>query len=257
MSKADTLGTVARVIALLRTLAEHNHKLTLSEIANMLGLAPSTAHRLISLLTDEGLIARNPLTRTYYCDSEFVRIASLVRQTSSIVDLAQPHLSRLVEKFNETALLCLYLEKQQRCSIVNVLHGTELLRYDIKENVPLEMAWGSTARGILAFLPPSDIDAILSKAGPSATGELPSPRGIKAELEKIRKQGYVFSTGQRVPGSIGLGAPIFEGSGKVVGSMCLTIPKDRFLHDKKDEYAAALMDEAGRLSASLGYSAGR
>jgi len=248
------LGTVARVIALLRTLAENNHNLTLSDIAAKLGLAPSTTHRLVALLASEGLIARNPATKTYYCAAEFVRIASLVKHTSSITDLAQPLLDHLVGRFNETTLLCLYLEKQRRYTIVSVLHGTELLRYDVKENIPLEMAWGATARSILAYLPPPDVDAILSGASAAATGERADPETIKAELAAIRRRGYAITFGQRVPGSIGIGAPVFEATGNVVGSLCLTIPRERFSSERESEYGKALVEQAAKLSESLGYS---
>lgn len=254
MGKAETLGTVARVIALLRTLAEHNHTLTLSDIAGKLGLAPSTTHRLVALLVSEGLIARDPSTKTYYCAAEFVRIASLVKHTSSIADLAQPMLGYLVERFNETTLLCLYLAKQRRYTIVSVLHGTELLRYDVKENIPLEMAWGGTARSILAYLPEADVDAILSDACAAVTGERVRPKVIKEELASIRTRGYAITFGQRIAGSIGMGAPVFEAAGNVVGSLCLTIPRERFSADKQEEYGKALMEQAAKLSESLGYS---
>lgn len=254
MAKAENLGTVARVIALLRTLAENNHRLTLSDIAGKLGLAPSTTHRLVSLLVNEGLIARDAATKTYYCAAEFVRIASLVKHTSSIADLAQPLLEHLVERFNETTLLCLYLEKQRRYTIVSVLHGTELLRYDVKENVPLEMPWGATARSILAYLPQEDVDAIVARADTAVTGEPPRPEVINEELAEIRARGYAITSGQRIAGSIGIGAPVFDMAGRVVGSVCLTIPRERFSPDRQEEYGAALMRQAALLSQSLGYS---
>lgn len=255
MGKAtETLGTVARVIALLRTLAENNHNLTLSDVATRLGLAPSTTHRLVALLVSEGLIARDPATKTYYCAAEFVRIASLVKHTSSITDLAEPLLRHLVERFNETTLLCLYLEKQRRYTIVSVRHGTELLRYDVKENVPLEMAWGATARSILAYLPESDINAILSEAGAAATGEQVKPKIINVELEEIRRQGYAITSGQRIPGSIGIGAPVFGTAGNVLGSICITVPRERFSPERESEYGKALIEQAVKLSQSLGYS---
>src|SRR3546814_12319896 len=90
-----------------------------------LGLAPSTMHRLLALLIKEGLVGRDPATKTYYCAAEFVRIASLVLGASRIADLADPILRSLVGKFNESSLLCLYLEQQQRYTNAKEIHGTE------------------------------------------------------------------------------------------------------------------------------------
>jgi len=254
MGKTETLGTVARVIALLRILAENNHRLTLSDISSRLSLAPSTVHRLLTLLEKEGLVARNPATKTFYCAAEFVRIASIVKHSTAITDLAQPLLGELVERFNETTLLCLYLEKQRRYTIVSVKHGSELLRYDVKENVPLDMTWGATARSILAFLPAPDVEAVVKQAGPAVTGDAPSLETIQQELAEIRRRGYAITAGQRIAGSIGIGAPVFDVAGRVVGSVCLTIPGERFDRAREPEYGAALMEQASRLSRSLGFT---
>src|SRR3546814_4797279 len=128
------------------------------------------------------LVGRDPATKTYYCAAEFVRIASLVLGASRIADLADPILRSLVGKFNESSLLCLYLEQQQRYTIAKVIHGTQLLRYDIEENAALPLAWGVTARSILAFLPQEEIQDILSKAEPSQVSGDPVDERTYADL---------------------------------------------------------------------------
>ncbi len=256
MSKSnESLGTVARVIALLRLMAESQNDLTLTALSERLGLAPSTCHRLLALLIQEGLVGRNASTKTYYCAAEFVRISSLVLGTSSIADLAEPILQSLAERFNESSMLCLYLEKQQRYTIAKAVHGTQLLRYDIQENTPLSLAWGASARSILAFLPQAEIDDILSKAGPSQVSGEPIDRATYADLALTRQRGYALTPGQRVAGSIGLGAPFFGANGKVAGSICLTIPENRFDPAQEPVLGQALIEHAAKLSHTLGYVA--
>src|SRR3546814_2286290 len=76
-------------------MAESRNDLTLTALSEKLGLAPSTMHRLLALLIKEGLVGRDPATKTYYCAAEFVRIASLVLGASRIADLADPILRSL------------------------------------------------------------------------------------------------------------------------------------------------------------------
>ncbi|MFW7343243.1 IclR family transcriptional regulator [Pollutimonas sp. H1-120] len=258
MSKAgESLGTVARVIALLRLLAESNNDLTLSVLSEKMGLAPSTIHRLLALLTKEGLVGRNPASKTYYCAAEFVRISSLVLQTSSIADVAEPILQSLAQRFNESSMLCLYLEQQKRYTIAKAIHGTQLLRYDIQENTPLPLAWGASARSILAFLPQAEIDEILSASGPSQVSGEPIDERTYADLAATRERGYAFTPGQRVAGSVGLGAPFFGANGRVVGSICLTIPRNRFDPAQEKILGHALIEHAARLSHHLGFTGNR
>lgn len=248
----ESLGTVARVITLLRVMAESQNALTLTAVAERMNLAPSTTHRLLSFLIAEGLVGRDPRTKTYFCASEFVRLSSLVLHSSSPIDLAAPFMESLVAQFNESILLCLYLEKQKRYAIVKVLHGTHLLRYDILENKSLSLMRGGTARAILAFLPEEEIAEVLTQEAAAAVpGE--STDDVLADLELTRQRGYSFSTGQRIPGSVGLGAPIYNATGKVLGSLCITIPQNRFEAKQKAAIGQSLVDHARRLSFSLGY----
>lgn len=250
---AESLGTVARVIALLRLMAESGNSLNLTMLSEKLGLAPSTTHRLLALLIKEGLVGRNPVTKTYYCAAEFIRISSLVLESSELTDLAEPLLRSLAEQFNESSMLCLYLEKQQRYTIAKVIHGTQLLRYDIELNKALPLMWGASARSILAFLPSQEIDDILSKAEPSqVSGDLVDERTY-ADLELTRERGYAFTPGQRVAGSVGLGAPFYGANGRVVGSICLTVPRSRFDPAQERILGTALIEHANRLSHRLGY----
>ncbi|TKR54552.1 IclR family transcriptional regulator [Allopusillimonas ginsengisoli] len=237
-------------------MAESQNDLTLTALSDKLALAPSTTHRLLALLIKEGLIGRNAATKTYYCAAEFVRISSLVLGSSSVGDLAEPILHSLTSSFNESSMLCLYLERERRYTITKVVHGTQLLRYDIQENRALPLAWGASARSILAFLPQAEIDDILAKAEPSHVNGEVVDEATYADLELTRQRGYAYTPGQRVAGSVGLGAPFFNASGRVVGSVCITIPRNRFEPSQEKIVGQALIEHAGRLSHSLGYLPG-
>lgn len=245
----ESLGTVARVVALLRLLAESKNDLTLTALSERMGLAPSTIHRLMSLLIQEGLVGRDENTKTYYCAAEFVRISSLVLGASRVSDLAGPILQSLADQFDESSMLCLYLEQQRQYTIAKSAHGTQLLRYDIQENKPLSLLWGASARSILAFLPQAHIDEVIARE----VSRDEDAAGILADLAATRERGYAFTKGQRVEGSIGLGAPFFNAGGKVVGSVCLTIPRNRFDDAREKNMGAALKANAERLSHMLGY----
>lgn len=250
----ESLGTVARVVALLRAIAEHDNALTLTTLSEKMGLAPSTTHRLVSLVTQEGLVERNPVTKTYACGAEFLRIASLVVGASSLVERAEPMLRKLAAQYDETSMLCLYLARQQRYTIAKAVHGTQLLRYDIRENTPLSLAWGASARSILAFLPQPVIDAVLEQDAVGAQA-VEQPADILQDLQVTRQRGYAYTKGQRVAGSVGLGAPVFGAGGQVVGSLCLTIPDSRFDAAKASALGQALIRQAGELSRLLGHRA--
>ena len=57
-----------RAVGLLKAFSKERPERTLVELSDGLGLSKTTAHRLLTALESEGLVARNPVTRTYRLD---------------------------------------------------------------------------------------------------------------------------------------------------------------------------------------------
>ena len=62
---SETRGTVARVIDILRHLAEGPEDWALADLATALELPRSTTHRLLQLLQTQGIVEADPLSRRY------------------------------------------------------------------------------------------------------------------------------------------------------------------------------------------------
>ena len=123
-------------------------------------------------------------------------------------------------------------------------------------NTPVSVLWGASGRSILAFLPKADVDRIYTAEGRApASGEpLPARRTLEGELANIRKRGYDITYGQKIAEAVGIGAPIFNVNGKVVGSLCVTVPKTRIAAKDRPRLGELVRRTAERLSAALGSS---
>ena len=123
--------------------------------------------------------------------------------------------------------------------IVRSVNSTHPLRYDIAMFQPDTMLWGATGRSVLAFLPPAELEAVLQQPEKSpVTGQdLPLLDEFMRQLAAIREAGYVCTRGQKMPGAVGIGAPVFDSSGHVIGSMCITVPQARFEPDNEAKLA--------------------
>src|SRR5690606_22293199 len=102
------MGTTARVVEVLRYLAEVPDDVSVAGVAAALQLPRATAHRLLTLLKEQGMVDHDPDSRRYTVGAEFFRMASLVSSRASVEALSRPIMRRLVEETNETALLSLY-----------------------------------------------------------------------------------------------------------------------------------------------------
>jgi DNA-binding IclR family transcriptional regulator len=72
--------------------------------------------------------------------------------------------------------------------------------------------------------------------------------GAKGQVyEQVRQDGYILAIGDRVPGLVGVSAPVCRGGSELVGALTLTVPESRF----KAAFVEALRASAAALCAQL------
>jgi DNA-binding IclR family transcriptional regulator len=59
-----------------------------------------------------------------------------------------------------------------------------------------------------------------------------------------------------VKGAVGMGAPIFDHSGRVIGGLCITIPEVRYSALLEKPLSDLLKAQAHKLSTALGFTGG-
>jgi len=129
------------------------------------------------------------------------------------------------------------------------------LRYAILHNRLQPSSWGATARSLLAFLSPEEIQGVIRRAEPSPLNGRPlQSTELRRALAKIREQGYAVSYAERAPEVHGIAVPFFDNQGQVRGNLTLTIPDFRFDSAKLPEWVALLRESVTDLTSRFGWS---
>lgn len=246
---ADTSGTVARTLAVLTVMAQSGGSVGVTEVATALGLPMSTSHRLLDLLRGAGFVERDAAQRRYRLGLQFLRVASLVTQNTSFARLCQPTLERITEQTGETALYCEYLADRHMAAYAAKCDSTHSLRYRITLFDPAPVEYGASGLAILSFLPSPVRDEVCAMPRPSPLGgKRLSSSALADRIETTRRKGFAFSTGEKLPDSIGIAVPVRMSEERPIGSLTLTIPESRFVRSKLKAYVALLSEEARSLS---------
>ncbi len=247
-------GTVARIALLLRVLAETEGDASLSEVAERMKLPASTIHRLLHLLMAEGFVERGQTPRTYRAGLEFLRVGGLVASRTDLVTVARKFMQGVVDACDETCVLSVYVARTRHAMVTKVIYGSHPLRYEAALYQPSSLVWGATGRGILAFLPDEVRRDIIAAEGPSPADSRKAvkPVQVERELAAIRQQGYALTRGQKIPGAVGMAAPVFDRHG-AVAALCLTIPEARFQATTEARLARTLLQQAEQFSTALGW----
>lgn len=251
---ADT-GTVNRAVAILREIAEAGGAVQIKTLAGRLALPPSTVHRLLDLLAQEGMVERDDAARAYRAGREYFRLSSLVFNANPVRAVAMPLLEEAVRECNETAYLGLYLPRERRMMFAAACESSHPLGYRVKQNEPVSILTGASGRAILAWLPEHDLDEALAAEAehPAVRKAVRSRKGLLEDLAQIRARGYAVTYGQRIPGAVGVFSAVFDAQGAVVGCIGYTVPEQRHQAGRLPRLAAAVRRFAGALSAALGY----
>jgi DNA-binding IclR family transcriptional regulator len=221
------------------------------QVARDIGTSPTTVHRIFRVLEERGLIVQDA-DRSYRSGLELYRIAQALAGELSPAKVARPHLERLAEQCEETALLGVYDPSRRQMTFVEIVYAPHPLRYVIELNQWVPIHAGATGLAILANLSETERQAVYDRGLPALTeSTLSDSRQLEQVSRQIREQGFAFSHGQRLPGAVALAAPVFDAAGDVYGDTCITIPEQRYDEALKERILPALLQAAAKITADL------
>ena len=246
-------GTIGRALQLLVVLADAPGSVTVKHVAESMGLAPSTAHRLLNLLKKDGFVEASAESRQYAIGPAFYRVSARVMGSVSKASIAQPVIEELAAEFDETVLFGLYLPVERALSFAGRADGQQRLTYHVDMHRPLSLFWGSSGKAILAFLDAEVARSVIAAEGrsPVTGASLPETGDLLASLALVRERGYAISENERLPDARGISAPVFGPAG-VVGCICLTSPTVRMPHASIEGIVRSVVARAQLLSQHFG-----
>ncbi len=245
------MRAVQRTLAVLDCFAPERPSLTLQEIANRIGLPKSTAFRLVQSLDKAGYLVR--LENQQYCLSfRLTRLAGLVQSTLNIRQIARPVMIELARQANETVTLNTVSGHNRVC--IDVIDNPSPLMSVTKPGEHVRLVDGATAKILMAYLPKNEQKEAVAYAVKMSGRKRPD---LLAELERIRRQGYAITHGERVLGLTAASAPIRDADNDVKYCITVTGPTVRMQPRERDFVrlvAKAAADISRRLGASVASS---
>jgi IclR family acetate operon transcriptional repressor len=244
-----------KTLQVLRSMAEApGRDWGVREMAKAFHMSPSSAHRILATLGHEGLVGVDSVKGRYRLSLEFFRMAWRATVRFPFRQAALPALQSLAAQCNETAFLGLYDPTRMEMMFVEVVESSHPLRYELELNRWLPVYAGASGLAIMAFLPEPERRAIMARTRLASLTDrtISDPDLLEKEMAKIREQGYACTQGQRIPGAVGMAAPIWGPDGRVIGDLILTIPDHRFDQQLESRLARLLVQHAQRVTRGIG-----
>lgn len=248
---SQRVQSVARALKILNVLLDYAEGATPKELARRTGLNVSTAYHLLNTLAEEGYLSWRP--------NGVVQLGPAIPKLyTGFLHRAQPT-ERLVE-----IVLSLARSTLETCYLVAWQYGDVVIQFMVETPLPLKVAgpnvgtWDhaharASGKAMLAYLSPPELDAYLKThplilLTPNTIGDSET---LKAELVRVRSQGYAMDLEELALGVCCLAAPVLSSDGTAEAAVAVAAPTARF-QQNVDALKQLVMEKAREAGLALG-----
>ena len=220
-SGPDFVEALARGLDVLAAFGPAHRRMSLSEVAEVAGLARPTARRLLLTLEELGYVRSS--AGTFELTARVLDLGAAYVSSLGLWDLARPHLEALVARTGESSSMAQLdgsdIVYVARVSVPKIIS----LRVDIGTRFPAPQT--SQGKVLLAALSRDELAVAL--AVPSRSGLPPYiGRGdaqLAEELTEVRARGWALADEELAPGVRSVAVPVRDRDGRVRAAMNVTV----------------------------------
>ena len=223
--------------------------LTVSQVAERLGVARSTAHRLLQTLVYRDFAVQDE-GRLYHVGPVLELAAHSQSRTSGLRSAALPHLQRLVDVIGESANLSIRTGDTVR--FIASVECAHALRVGSREGMvfPAHRTTGGLA--LLAPLERAEIEGLYrAELYVERPDERPDIASLRAELARVRRAGFAVNNGRSERGIVAIGVPVHNRDGDPIAGLSVSMPGVRYDRNRLPALVETLRRAAGAIEAEL------
>lgn len=244
------IESVDNALRLLLLLGDRS-ELRLTEVSAELGVASSTAHRILAMLTWRGFARQDPRTKTYGPGPALTNVAFSIFRRMDLPRLVQPILEDLSSTMGETSHLGTLEGVNVR--FIAASEPTAAVRVASRLGKEIPAYATSTGKAMLAELSEEQLRRMYpEKRLASVTRRtLTSFDELESQLERIRRDGFAENREESEEGVASVAVSIANSAGLNL-AVNLAAPVHRLPPSKVKAFSRALKDAAMHISEALG-----
>jgi DNA-binding IclR family transcriptional regulator len=244
-SNSNTSATALRALRVLEILGASARPLSVSDVASGIGADRSTAYRMLMTLHEAGYVLRDATLKNYQLGYKLLSLAGSLLSDNEISEQILDCLRKLSDRTGETVHYCVL--DRDACVLVYKAKGTQLVTVDFKVGDRSPLHCTSIGKILLAYQDIRMVEEVIERGLPKvATNTITDPQLFRAELQKVRRQGFAFDDLEFHDDMRCIAVPVFEEGGRVEAGISLSGPSSRYtlskLEELKDQAAIAARD---------------
>jgi len=230
-------------------LLQEQPELRVTETARELGVAPSTAHRLITTLAARGFLTQDRVTKAYRAGSTLIELGMQSTRALDLRAAGEHHIKALAGRLGETVNLMVLegrsvrfvagFESDQRVR-THVLTGTLLPAYAVSGG---KVLLAEMSREALREMYPGRLKKLTPRTRTFTQ--------LLEELSIVMMRGYAVNRGESVAGLSAVAVPLRDHLGRTIAAVAMSAPSARLPRARMREIVIELRGCAARIRADL------
>lgn len=250
--RSDQVQSLVRALTLLNRLAGADEGVSLTELAQQVGLSPSTAHRLLTTLEQERYVHFDAERRLWSVGVQAFMTGTAFLKTRDLVALARPHMRALMEESEETVNLA--VEDQFSAVYLAQVECRQMMRAFARPGGRVPLHCSSVGKALLSAMPDATVAKILHQRGlPRLTVKTINTTALLHEdLARSRERGYAMDDEEHAVGLRCIAAVIFDEGANPVASLSVSGPMVRISDDRVPHLGEAVRRRADAITMQIG-----
>lgn len=247
------IQSLERAICILNLFRNSRRPLGISEMAEKLGLVKTTVHGLVSTLEKNSFLLKDSDSRKYRLGFALFELGFLQMADLEINKHAFKPLHALA---NQNSRLCRAAIWDRGSILVTMTaqpQGHESTAHQFGPRLPGYCT--ALGKAILAYQTEAELNDYYKKTEFTVytPNTITDKKALEADLLRSRKRGYSISRQEVLLHQAGIGSPLFEAGGGVVGAISIRLEVEDLDTDFMTTAANRLLRTAFQISIEMGY----
>ncbi len=249
---AGQVQSLSRALTLLERIAMSEAGITLSDLAQAVGLAASTTHRLLNTLEQHGFASLDADRGVWFVGVRAFTVGNAFLADRDVVSIARPFMRRLMERSGESVNLAI-LDDGEVVFLAQV-QCREMMRMMVRLGGRAPVHASGAGKSLLAAMPPLEAQRTLARHGLKrfTDNTMGTPDALAADLERVRQRGFALDDEEHAVGLRCVAATLHDEHGDAVAAVSLSGPRARMTDERIQRLGRMVVDTADDVTHAMG-----
>ncbi|QRG66707.1 IclR family transcriptional regulator [Brevibacillus choshinensis] len=247
------IQAVERALKILDLFDEQEQELKITDISERMQLHKSTVHSLLKTLQVHGYIDQNPENGKYRLGMKLFERGNFVIHGLDIRKVAKRYLVDLSMKTGQTTHLVILDDKEG--VYIDKVEGPQatILYSRIGRRIPVHSS--GVGKALLAWKSEKELQNVLKdyRYVPQTPKTIANEQELRAELQKVREQGYAVDNQENEAGVRCIAVPIRNHQAQVIAAVSISTLLSRVDDQQLEQFLHLLKGAADEMSEQMGY----